>query len=163
MCLWSFRDAALLQLPLKSLTVLDAASSLGLLGMLARHAASKTPTGTTTSPHTTHPHQQSPHCLWELVIVGLRSETGENSRGPAVRRHPEVSEREEGESQGMWGRGWKERQEIPPIPRWCFPDSSSDSSAAARVKYASRGEMEEGSQRKRSAFLRGRVTYAGAE
>lgn len=42
MCLWSFRDAALLQLPLKSLTVLDAASTLGLLGMLVRHAASKT-------------------------------------------------------------------------------------------------------------------------
>lgn len=55
MCLWSIRDAAFLLLPLKSLTVLDVGSALGLLGMLARHAASRTQLGHL--PHSpTRPH-----------------------------------------------------------------------------------------------------------
>lgn len=65
MCLWSFRDAALLLLPLKSLAALDVASALGLLGMLARHAASKTQMGRLPPRPSSHPYpyQQSPHCL----------------------------------------------------------------------------------------------------
>lgn len=42
MCLWTFRDVTLLLLPLKSLTMLDVVAAFGLLGMLARHTASKT-------------------------------------------------------------------------------------------------------------------------
>lgn len=124
MCLRSFRDAALLQLPLKSLTVLDAASTLGLLGMLVRHAASKTRPGRPPppSPPATHPHphQQSPHCLWELVIVGLRSETRENSRGLAVRRHLEVSERERGRARGCEGGGEKKGKKFLSFPAGVF-------------------------------------------
>lgn len=54
-----------------------------------------------------------------------------------------------------------EKQKIPLIPHWCFPDSSSDSSAAVSEVSKQRrwgGEMEVNDQRKGFAFLRGRVT-----
>lgn len=157
MCLWSFRDAALLQLPLKSFTALDAASTLGLLGLLVRPAASKTDWDDHSPPQAT-PDQQSP-LFMRACYCWAAFRNKRKLKSPAVQRHPEVRER----ARGCEGGGHKERQEIPLIPRWCFPDSSSDSSAAVRVKYASRGEMEESSQRKRSAFLRGRVTYTRTE
>lgn len=156
MCLWSFRDAALLQLPLKSFTALDAASTFGLLGLLVRPAAKKTDWDDHSPPQAT-PDQQSP-LFMRACYCWAAFRNKRKLKSPAVRRHPEVRERARG-----CGGGQKERQEIPLIPRWCFPDSSSDSSAAVRVKYASRGEMEESSQRKRSAFLRGRVTYTRTE
>lgn len=68
MCLWSIRDAALLPLPLKSLTVLDVASALGLLGMLARHAASKTQLGT--PPPTLIPINSLPIVYESLLLLG---------------------------------------------------------------------------------------------
>lgn len=85
MCLWSIRDAALLQLPLKSLTVLDVASALGLLGMLARHAASKTQLGRPppTPPHTPIPINSLPIVYESLLLLGCVQKR-ENSRGPAV-------------------------------------------------------------------------------
>lgn len=78
MCLWSIRDAALLLLPLKSLTVLDVVYALGLLGMLVRHAASKTQ-----HTHTPIPINSLPIVYESLLLLGCVQKR-ENSRGPAV-------------------------------------------------------------------------------
>lgn len=50
----------------------------------------------------------------------------------AVQRHPKL--REQGVRVRRGAVKEKRKAEIPLIPRWCFPDSSSNSSSAVRVK-----------------------------
>lgn len=94
MCLWSFRDAALLQLPLKSFTALDAASTFGLLGLLVRPAASKTDWDDHSPPQAT-PDQQSP-LFMRACYCWAAFRNKRKLKSPAVRRHPEVRERARG-------------------------------------------------------------------
>lgn len=114
MCLWSFRDAALLQLPLKSFTALDAASTFGLLGLLVRPAANKTDWDDHSPPQAT-PDQQSP-LFMRACYCWAAFRNKRKLKSPAVRRHPEVRER----ARGCEGGGRKKGKKFHSFPAGVF-------------------------------------------
>lgn len=111
---------------LKSFTVLRVACTFGLLGPSAGPAASKTDCSGQQRPLSfSTPQSTSPIVYERLLLLGC-IQKHEKTQGPGC---AEASKVKRAQGWGEWGGGWGEKRkaEIPLIPRWCFPDSSSDS------------------------------------
>lgn len=107
---------------LKSFTVLRVACTFGLLGPSARPAASKTDCSGQQRPLSfSTPQSTSPIVYERLLLLGCIQKQ-EKTQEPGCAEASKVKRaRGEGVVEG------KRKAEIPLIPRWCFPDSSSDS------------------------------------
>lgn len=114
---------------LKSFTVLDVACTFGLLGPFARPAASKIDcTGQQRPLSFSTPQSTSPIVYERLLLLGCIQKQ-EKTQEPGC---AEASKVKRARGEGVVEE--KRKAEIPLIPRWCFPDSSSDSFSAVWVK-----------------------------
>lgn len=117
------------KVPLKSFTVLDIVRAFGLLGPFMRPSASKTDCIGQQQPLSfSTPKSTSPIVYERLLLLGYIQKQ-EKTQEPGCAEASKVKRaRGEGVVKG------KRKAEIPLIPHWCFPDSSSDSFSAVRVK-----------------------------
>lgn len=125
MCLWSFRDGAFLKFPLNLSQSPDVACTFGHLGPFVRPAASKTDcTGQERPLSLSTPQSTSPIVYERLLLLGSIQKQ-EKTQGAGC---AEASKVKKARGEGVVKE--KRKAEIPLIPRWCFPDSSSDSFSA---------------------------------
>ncbi|KAK2863078.1 hypothetical protein Q5P01_002611 [Channa striata] len=121
----ALRGWCILKVALKSFTVLDIACTLGPVGAFVRPATSKTDcTGQQQPLSFSTPQSTSPIVYERLLLLGYIQKQ-EKTQEPGC---AEASKVKRARGEGVVKK--KRKAEIPLIPRWCFPDSSSDSFSA---------------------------------
>lgn len=140
---------------LKSFRVLDVACTFELLGPFARPAASKTDSAGQQRPLSfTTPKSTSPIVYERLLLLGCIQKQ-EKTQEPVCAEASKVKR-----AKGV--RGWlrkNEKQKFLSFPTGVFQIPQATAPRLCEWSKQAEGEIEANGERKRTTFLRGRVTY----